>query len=122
MRGLLVVAAICVAACAPAGPQELQILSKGSPPVTIVINDVEVARLVCNEGAVLRPRVAGTPPLPWDLRVVDQRAGRTMLNERVSELPRWVVVFRDSAGISRSAILGPLVPCDAAIGALVAPR
>lgn len=119
MLRLLAVAAICVSACAPAGPQELQILSKGGPLVAvIVINDAEVARVQCNGGAVLRPFdevrqpvVHEVPPLPWDLRVFDQHAGRTMLRERVSELPRWLVIFRDSAGVSSAPVLGPFVPC-----------
>lgn len=119
----LAVAVICVSACAPAGPQELQVLSKGGPLVAvIVINDAEVARVECNSGTVLRPFdevrqpvVQKIPPLPWDLRVFDQRAGRTMLRERVSELPRWLVIFRDSAGVSSAPVLGPFVPCAAAV-------
>ena len=74
MLRLLVLIAACASACAPAGPQELQIVSTGGPIVAvIVINDEEVAR--------------------------------------IAELPRWLVIFQDSAGVSASPILGPVIPC-----------
>jgi len=112
MLRLLVLIAACASACAPAGPQELQIVSKGGPIVAvIVINDEEVARIPCNGGIVLKPGEGRTPSLPWSLKVFDQRAGRTMLAERIAELPRWLVIFQDSAGISASPILGPVIPC-----------
>ncbi len=114
MLRLVAFTAIWVSACMPAGPQELQILSKGGPVVAvIVINDAEVARIPCNGGAVLRPQEGRTPALPWRLKVFDQRAGRTMHSERITELPRWLVIFQDSAGVSASPILGPVVPCAA---------
>jgi hypothetical protein len=109
----------CALACSPAGRQQLQILSKGGTVVAVVIiNGSEVARVACNGGAVIRPReevrqpvVHQVPPLPWDLRVFDQVAGQAMLNERVTELPRWLVIFRDSAGISSAPVLGPFASC-----------
>ena len=108
----LVLAAICASACAPTGPQQLQIVSKGGPLVAvIVINDAEVARVGCNGGIVLTPQEGRAPALPWNLKVFDQRAGRTMLTERITELPRWLVIFQDSAGVSASPILGPVIPC-----------
>ena len=112
MLRLLVLSAVCASACAPEGPQELQILSKGGPVIAvIVINDAEVARIACNGGIVLKPGEGRTPSLPWSLKVFDQRAGRTMLAERIAELPRWLVIFQDSAGVSASPILGPVIPC-----------
>jgi hypothetical protein len=111
LRLTLALIAIYAPACAPAGPQQLQILSKGGPPVSVAINGAQVANVPCNGGLVFRPGENGAPQLPWDLKVVDQSTGRVVLEQRITELPRWLVVFRDSAGVSASPIAGPLVPC-----------
>ncbi len=111
MLRLIALIVICASACGPAGVQELQILSKGGPPVSVSINGVESVRVQCNGGLMLRPGEQGVPSLPWDLRVVDQQTGQTMLDQRIIELPRWVLIQRASAGVSASPIAGPFVPC-----------
>jgi hypothetical protein len=102
--------------CTPMGPtptgrQELQILSKGGPTVSIAINGAEVLAVECGGGAVVRPRVDGVPPLPWAVKLTDRDTGRVRLDERISELPRWLVIFRDSAGVSASPVSGPVPVC-----------
>ena len=111
MLRAIALVAICAAACAPAGPQQLQILSKGGPLVSVAINGVQLASVPCNGGLVFRPGENGVPQLPWDMKVVDQSTGRVALEQRITELPRWLVIFRDSAGVSASPIAGPFVPC-----------
>ena len=97
--------------CTPTGPQELQILSKGGPTVSVAVNGAEVLAVECGGGAVVRPSAAGVPPLPWALKVTDRDTGRVRLDQRISELPRWVVIFPDSAGVSASPVLGPVPVC-----------
>ena len=116
MLRVIALVAICASACSPAGPpagpQQLQILSKGGPPVSVAINGAQVASVPCNGGLAFRPGEDGVPPLPWDVKVVDQSTGRVVLEQRMTELPRWLVVFRDSAGVSASPISGPVVSCS----------
>jgi hypothetical protein len=116
---LIALVAMCASACSPTvpptGPQQLQILSKGGPLVSVAINGVQVASVPCNGGLVFRPGEEGVPPLPWDVKVVDQSTGRIMLEQRITELPRWLVIFRDSAGISASPVLGPVVSCNVSL-------
>jgi hypothetical protein len=111
MLRLIALVAVCVLACTPAGVQELQILSKGGPLVSVAINGAEALSVSCNGGVVLRPGDQGTPPLPWDLKVVDQTTGRVVFDQRIAELPRWLLIQRNTAGVSASPILGPFVPC-----------
>ena len=91
---------------------QLQILSKGAPTSLIRINGTDAITVACNGGAALRPGESGVPPLPWDVEVSEQRSGRHLLSQRITELPRWLLVTRDSAGVSTSPISGPFVPCD----------
>jgi hypothetical protein len=114
---LIALVAICASACSlagppPTGPQQLQILSKGGPLVSVAINGAQVASVPCNGGLVFKPGEDGVPPLPWDVKVVDQSTGRVVLEQRITELPRWLVVFRDSAGVSASPVSGPVVSCN----------
>lgn len=113
MFRVIALIAICTSACSPTGPQELQILSKGAPLVSVTINGAQVVSVPCNGGLVVRPGQEGVPQLPWDVKVIDQSRGRVLLEQRVTELPRWLVVFRDSAGVSASPVVGPFVPCAA---------
>jgi len=39
-------------------------------------------------GGVLAPRRAGVPDLPWDVQVIDQRGGASILVTRITELPK----------------------------------
>lgn len=104
---------LSLSACVPAGAQELQIISKGGPPVSVEINGARVVGVPCNGGVVLRPGSDGAPPLPWNVKVTDESKRRVVLDQRIAELPRWLVIFSDSAGISASPVLGPVLPCPA---------
>src|SRR5678815_5343351 len=109
MLRLIALVAICASACSPTGPQELQILSKGGPLVSVTINGAQVMSVPCNGGLVVRPVQEGAPQLPWDVKVIDRSTGRVLLVQRITELPRWLVIFRDSAGVSASPVLGPFI-------------
>ncbi len=89
----------------------LYVLSKGAPEVTVRINGADRERVVCNGGAAIRPRADGTPDLPWQVTIVRRGDGRVVLDERVTALPRWLLVQRETAGISSAPIAGPFVPC-----------
>jgi hypothetical protein len=111
MTRLIALIALCALGCAPAGAQQLQILSKGGPAVSVSVNGVEAALVPCNGGFALRPGEQGIPRLPWDLKVIEQSTGRAVLQERIVELPRWVLIQRTTAGVSASPMSGPFVPC-----------
>jgi hypothetical protein len=115
VKFLLAIAALAVLACNASPIEEerggLQVLSKGGPPVNLQVNGQDVAEVACNGGEFLTPGEKGLPRLPWDLKVISLTDGRTLLDQRVIELPRWLLVQRDSVGISSSPILGPFVPC-----------
>jgi hypothetical protein len=89
----------------------LQILSKGSTSVIVRVNGAEAARVPCNGGVALDPSTAGLPALPWNIEVVRESDGVRLLDQSVSDLPRWLLVQQDLAGVSASPILGPFVPC-----------
>ncbi|MDQ6721503.1 MAG: hypothetical protein M3003_12020 [Candidatus Dormibacteraeota bacterium] len=91
---------------------QLAIISKGGPAASIRINGAEAVRVACNGGAALMPGAQGLPALPWTLQVLDQTNSHIILEERVTELPRWLLIQRDSAGLSRNAIAGPFVACN----------
>ena len=95
----------------PTGPQQLQILSKGGPTVRVEVNGTQVVEVQCGGGAAVRPGVDGVPPLPWALKLTDRDSGHVRLDERITELPRWLVIFRDSVGVSASPISGPVPVC-----------
>ena len=88
----------------------LYVASRGGPDVVVTVNGFVAARVPCNGGAAIRPGADGTPPLPWQL-VVTRQDGRTMLDERVPALPRWVLVQRDAATMIDGSLLGPYVAC-----------
>jgi hypothetical protein len=91
-------------------PAVLTIDARGDPPVIIEIATFEAIRLPCGVGGVVQPGEAGVPPLPWDLRVVTQGDGRVLLATRVTELPRWLTIFGDEAGLSMFPVAGPPGP------------
>ena len=117
---LALTAAACTAAAPVATPTtaghlpqaQLAIISKGGPAANIRINGAEAVRVPCNGGAALSPGAQGLPALPWTLQVVDQGNSHIMLDVRVTELPRWLLIERDSAGLSTNAISGPFVACN----------
>ena len=89
----------------------LQVLSKGSPTVKILVNGQEAVQVPCNGGELLVPGMNFLPPLPWQLKVVALNDGRTLFDETITEVPRWLLVQRDSVGVSSSPISGPVVAC-----------
>jgi hypothetical protein len=91
---------------------QLAIISKGGPEASVRINGTEAVRVPCNGGAALTPGDQGLPALPWNLQVVDQANSHIMLDERVTKLPRWLLIQRDLAGLSTNAIAGPFVACN----------
>jgi uncharacterized protein DUF3221 len=90
---------------------QLYALSKGGPAVIVRVNGRDASRLPCNGGVAIMAGADLIPPLPWDLSVVRESDGRMLLQARITELPRWLLVGRDSAGLSASPIAGPFVPC-----------
>jgi Protein of unknown function (DUF3221) len=92
--------------------RQLYALSKGGPAVVLRVNGRDAARLPCNGGAAIMAGADLVPPLPWDLSVVRESDGAVLVQERVTELPRWLLVGRDNAALSASPIAGPFVPCS----------
>lgn len=88
----------------------LYVLSKGGPDVTVLVNGSAAARVACNGGAAIRPRADLTPDLPWEV-VVRTSDGAVLLDQRVTSLPKWLLVQAHSAGVSDAPIAGPFVPC-----------
>ncbi len=89
----------------------LYVISKGASEVSVRVNAFEAARVACNAGAAIRPGADRTPDLPWEVIVTRLSDGRVLLDDHVTVLPRWLLVQRDSAGISNAPIAGPFVPC-----------
>lgn len=89
----------------------LYVISKGGPAVTVRVNGFEAARVACDGGAAIRPGADGTPQLPWQVVVTREANGVVLLDERVSGLPRWLLVDARSATVGQSPVLGPFVPC-----------
>lgn len=89
----------------------LYALSKGGPAVVIRVNGGDEAHLPCNGGVAILAGADRTPALPWDLAVVRESDGMQLLAQRVTALPQWLLVTRDSAGLSTQPIAGPFVPC-----------
>ena len=91
-------------------PAVLTFDGRGNPPVIIEIGAFEAAHIPCDGGGVLRPGEGGVPSLPWDLRVVKQSDGQVLLSSRVTDLPKWVVMFGADAGIGSIPVAGPQGP------------
>ncbi|MGZ3585668.1 MAG: hypothetical protein ACXVAP_00300 [Candidatus Limnocylindrales bacterium] len=94
----------------PPFPAVLSIDSRGGPPIVVKIGTVEVTRVACGAGAVVAPGDDGVPPLPWNLSIVKQSDGTVLLTSAVTELPKWVVLFGEEAGITSIAVAGPQGP------------
>lgn len=111
---LILTGLVFAAACSPVGPPapaaQLEILSKGAPTVIVEVDGVERMRVSCNGTGVVTPG-GRMPSPPFNLRIVRQDDGRPLLNQRITELPRWVLVTRDSADVSDAPIDGPFVAC-----------
>ncbi len=67
----------------------------------------------CNGGARLTPGVAGVPDLPWHLVLRRSADGTVVLDEEVTELPRWFVQIGDEViggTLNRLPVEGPAWP------------
>jgi hypothetical protein len=93
------------------GAPRLDILSKGGPAVVVRVNGADAARVACNGGEAIFAADRGAFLLPWKVQVVRESDGRILLDQRVSDLPRWMLVTRNTVGISDQAIAGPRVAC-----------
>ena len=91
-------------------PAVLTVHGRGNPPVTVEIGQVVVLRLGCDAGGEVLPGASGMPPLPWDVRVTTQRDGRLLVSSRVAELPRWIEIIGNQAGVSSVPVAGPPGP------------
>jgi hypothetical protein len=91
-------------------PAVLTIDGRDNPPVIIEIGTFEVARIACSAGGTVTPGDHGAPALPWDLRIVQQSNGQVLLSSRVTDLPKWVVMFGKDAGIGSFPGAGPPGP------------
>ena len=93
------------------GAPMLDIQSKGGPAVTVRVNGVDAARVACNGGEVMFAADQRAMLLPWSVQVLRESDGRVLLDQRVSALPRWMLITQTTVGISDQAIAGPYVPC-----------
>src|SRR6266545_4313289 len=101
MRLLVALSVVVAAACAPSGPPTRE------PDITGTVTHVSDDRTSVlveerpqeTSGSAIRPGADLVPVLPWDLTVVRESDGRVLLHERVTRLPRWLLVQRDSAGL-----------------------
>jgi hypothetical protein len=91
-------------------PAVLTIEGRGNPPVVIDIGTIEVARVACDASGSVTPGEGRAPALPWDLRVVKQNNGQVLLSSHVTDLPKWVVIIGDAAGIGSLPAAGPPGP------------
>ncbi|HMJ80512.1 MAG TPA: hypothetical protein VK592_05670 [Candidatus Dormibacteraeota bacterium] len=109
-----VIAAGCAAPSPPpsiGSGDALWIDNRGGPTVIIEINGLRAAVVGCDDGAVVRPGSGGLPPLPWTVRVVAQdRPSEVLLAQQLRALPKWIILFGDSAAVSDSPVLGPPGP------------
>ncbi len=97
----------------PGSPLVLTFDGRGSPPVILRINGTDVAHLGCGQGETLTvaPGAGGVPGLPWQLEVIRQGDGRVLLNERVTTMPKWLLLWPDgSGGLGALPALGPAPP------------
>ena len=93
------------------GAPMLDIQSKGGPAVIARVNGVDAAHVVCNGGQLIFAADQGTMLLPWNVQVAREIDGRILLDQRVTALPRWMLITQTTVGISEQAIAGPYVAC-----------
>ncbi len=100
-----------IAIGAASGAPRLDVLSKGGPAVAVRVNGVDAAHVACNGGDVIFAADQGAFLLPWNVQVVRESDGKILLDQRVTDLPRWMLVTQARVGISEQAIAGPYVAC-----------
>ena len=100
-----------VAIAASSGAPRLDVLSKGGPAVVVRVNRVDAVHIACNGGETILAADQGAFLLPWNVQVVRESDGRILLDQRVSDLPRWMLVTQTMVGISDQPIAGPYVAC-----------
>ena len=100
-----------IAIGASSGAPRLDVLSKGGPTVVVRVNGVDAAHVACNGGDVIFAADQRAFLLPWSVQVVRESDGKILLDQRVTDLPRWMLVTQAMVGISEQAIAGPYVAC-----------
>jgi hypothetical protein len=96
---------------APAGqPQALYIENRGGPAFTVMINGMVAADVGCGTAPMLFAGQDAVPPLPWDLKISRDRDGSVLVDERVTELPKWFVQIGDAALGLGGPVAGPPGP------------
>jgi uncharacterized Zn-binding protein involved in type VI secretion len=100
-----------IAVAPPALGQQMYVIAKGNPTVIVRVNGREVARVACNSGAAIMSGADLVAPLPWDLSVLRASDGALLLQQHVTQLPQWLVVLREDAGLSNAPVAGPFIPC-----------
>lgn len=107
---LLLVGCQALPSSEPAFPLVLYVDGRGNPPIDLKVGAVQIARFGCGIGTTLKPGNSGIPQLPWSLSVVDVSDGKVLLTSSVNELPRWLTIYGDQAGIGSVAPAGPPGP------------
>lgn len=100
-----------VAIAAVSGTPRLDVLSKGGPVVVVRVNGVDAVHVACNGGETIFAADQGALLLPWNVQVLRESDGKILLDERVTDLPRWMLVTQTTVGISDQPIAGPYVGC-----------
>jgi hypothetical protein len=96
---------------ATSGAPQLDVLSKGGPAAVVRINGVDAVHVACNGAEVISATDQGTFRLPWNVQVLRESDEKILLDERVTDLPRWMLVTQTNVGISDRPIAGPYVAC-----------
>jgi hypothetical protein len=91
-------------------PAVLTIHGRGNPPVNVEIGHALVVAIACDAGGEVVPGASGMPPLPWEVRVTRQADGRVLMASRVTELPHWIEIIGQDAGIASVPVAGPPGP------------
>ena len=83
--------------------------SRGAPAVVIRLNGVDALRLKCQETTIVKAGESA-PALPWVVEVRRASDGGVLYSERISELPRWLLIYGEQVLSSASPMLGPAGP------------
>jgi hypothetical protein len=100
-----------IAIAASSGAPRLDVLSKGGPAVVVRVNGVDAVHVACNGGDAIVAADQGPFLLPWNVQVLRESDGMVLLDKRITDLPRWMLVTKMNIGISDQAIAGPYVAC-----------
>ncbi len=95
----------------PGLPDVLYVENRGGPALTVAINGIDVGTVACGAYPTFTPGDNNVPPLPWQLTIALTADGSTVLDQQVTQLPRWLVqIQNETLGISNYPVLGPPPP------------